>query len=131
MTTFFFQIKRQQLAVIFTVLAIPVSSLFGQLPTFKGQTVTGILTQTGTVNMKQLSNVAASSNGASAAASTAVSPAKAETHVRPILRPPVGNSGPFFDVAPVTPRAETAAAVARPNFRGFTGLTHLDQRTAR
>ena len=132
MTTFFFQIKRQQLAVIFTVLAIPVSPLFGQLTTYKGQTVPGILTQAGKVNMKQLSNAAASSGGASAAASTAVSATKnGEIHVRPILRPPVGNSGPFSDVAPVTPRAEAAAAVAQPVFRGFNGLTHLDERTAR
>src|SRR5437764_13512241 len=98
MTTCFFQIKRQQLAVICTVLAIPVSSLFGQVTTYKGQTVTGTLTQAGTVNMKQLSTAAASVPGGSAASSTGVSPAKGETHVRPVLRPPARNSGPFSDV---------------------------------
>jgi hypothetical protein len=128
MTTFFFQIKRQQLAVIFTVLTIPVSSVFGQLATFKGQTLTGTLTQAGTVDMKGVANA----NASPATASTAVSPANdAEIHVRPVLRPPVQNSGPYFDVAPVTPRAETATIVAQPVFRGFNGLTHLDQRTAR
>jgi hypothetical protein len=45
----------------------------------------------------------------------------------PRLRPPVKNNGPVIDRAPATGFSANAAA-ALLNFRGFTGLTHLDQR---
>jgi hypothetical protein len=48
-----------------------------------------------------------------------------------MLRPPVQNSGPYSDVTPFTPRAEVAGTAVSPVFRGFNGLTHLDQRFAR
>src|SRR5204863_8765641 len=62
---------------------------------------------------------------------SAASSAGAEIHPnrRPVLRPPVRDSGAPLDRAPAAPQA--AATAPTPSFRGFTGLTHLQQRTAR
>src|SRR5207237_4574951 len=66
------------------------------------------------------------------APTSAASSAGAEIHPnqRPVLRPPVRDSGAVLDRAPAAPQA-AAAGAPTPSFRGFTGLTHLQQRTAR
>ena len=118
-------IKRPWLATCVAVFAVvlPVAS-FAQLPSFKSQNVTGSLTSAGTVNVKELAD--ASTPAASVSASAAEA-----NHVRPVLRPPVQNTGLVVDRVPSTSRAESLAATAQLNFRGFNGLTHLDQRLAR
>src|SRR6266536_1130503 len=118
-------IKRPWLATCVAVFAVvlPVAS-FAQLPSFKSQNVTGSLTSAGTVNVKELAD--ASTPAASVSASAAEA-----NHVRPVLRPPVQNTGLVVDRVPSTSRAESLAATARLNFRGFNGLTHLDQRLVR
>jgi hypothetical protein len=130
MNALFPPIKLARIAFGAAVLAVllPFSSLLAQQANFKSQNLTGSLMPSGTVNMKELSE-AAPANASAAIASapdTEVNP-----NQRPVLRPPVRNSGPYSDVAPLTPRAETAGTIERPVFRGFNGLSHLDQRTAR
>jgi len=119
--------KRAQLAICgaVLVLVLPVSSLLAQLPSFTGQKLTGSLTAVGTVNVNELAETTAST------APAARSGIDVNPHLRPVLRPPVRDAGPLIDRAPSTPLAETLPAIQQLNFRGFNGLTHLDQRTAR
>jgi hypothetical protein len=119
--------KRAQVAICAAVLVLvlPVSSLLAQLPSFTGQKLTGSLTADGTVNVNELAETTAST------APAARSGIDVNPHLRPVLRPPVRDAGPLIDRAPSTPLAETLAAIQQLNFRGFNGLTHLDQRTAR
>src|SRR5204862_432614 len=48
----------------------------------------------------------------------------------PVLRPPISNAVPTINQAPAAAAAGPVAGPTPP-FRGFTGLTHLQQRTAR
>jgi hypothetical protein len=88
---------------------------------YTGRNITGELIRGQRVNISELAN-APTAQASSAGA-------EIQRHREDALRPPVHNSGPVTDRAP----AETVAAAAAPtpSFRGFTGLTHLQQRTAR
>src|SRR5207249_4101751 len=87
---------------------------------YLGRNISGELVRDSSVNLTQLAS----------APTAQVSSAGAEiqTHRHDALRPPVQDSGTLTDRAPAAP---AAAAVLTPSFRGFTGLTHLQQRTAR
>lgn len=123
----FLPFKRAQLVTCAAalVLALPVSSLLAQLPTYTGQKLTGSLAAVGTVNVNDLAETAAST------APAARSGIEANPQRRPVLRPPVRNAAPAVNRTTSTPLAETLATIPPLNFRGFNGLTHLDQRTAR
>ena len=121
--------NRRALAMfLVALLALPVSLLLAQgTPPlakpgkYTGRNITGDLVRGPSVNISQLAS----------APTSAVSSAGAEiqTHRKDALRPPIHDSGPVVDRAPAAPLAPEAAAT--PSFRGFTGLTHLQQRTAR
>ena len=110
------------------LLALPVSLLFAQGTSpvakpgkYTGRNITGDLVRGPSVNIAELAS----------APTSAASSAGAEIHPnrRPVLRPSVRDSRAPLDRAPAAPQA--AAAAPTPSFRGFTGLTHLQQRTAR
>ena len=110
------------------LLALPVSLLFAQgTPAltkpgkYTGRNITGELIQGQRVNISELAS-APTAQASSAGA-------EIQQHREDALRPPVHNSGPVTDRAPAEPVA--AAAAPTRSFRGFTGLTHLQQRTAR
>jgi hypothetical protein len=123
----FVRSKRIQLTFCAAVLALvpAVSTLLAQIPKFTGQKLSGSLTTIGTVNLNELAE-----NAASVAPGTKRGP-EANPHLRPVLRPPLRQAASSADVAPSTPLAETIAAVPQLHFRGFNGLSHLDQRLAR
>ena len=122
--------NRRALAIfLVALLALPVSLLFAQgTPPlakpgkYSGRNITGDLVRDPSVNIAELAS----------APTSAASSAGAEIHPnqRPVLRPPVRDSGAVLDRAPAAPQA-AAAGAPTPSFRGFTGLTHLQQRTAR
>jgi len=110
------------------LLALPVSLLFAQGTSpvakpgkYTGRNITGDLVRGPSVNIAELAS----------APTSAASSAGAEIHPnrRPVLRPSVRDSRAPLDRAPAAPQA--AAAAPTPSFRGFTGLTHLQERTAR
>src|SRR6266566_5148816 len=110
------------------LLALPVSLLLAQgtPPVAKpgkytGRNITGDLVRGPSVSIAELAS----------APTSAASSAGAEIHPnrRPVLRPSVRDSRAPLDRAPAAPQA--AAAAPTPSFRGFTGLTHLQERTAR
>ena len=111
------------------LLALPVSLLFAQgTPPFTkpgkytGQNISGELVRGQNVNLKELAT--------SPLAGTKANGAEIQqTQRRDALHPPVQDSGPVVDRVPAAPAA--AVAGPSPSFRGFTGLTHLQQRTAR
>ena len=121
--------NRRTLASFLTaLLVLPVCVLFAQgtpSPTkpgkYTGRNITGDLIRGPSVNIAELAS----------APTSAASSAGAEIYPnrRPALRPPVRDSGAVVDRAPAAPQA--AAAAPTPSFRGFTGLTHLQERTAR
>ena len=121
--------NRRTLASFLTaLLVLPVCVLFAQgtpSPTKPGKytarNITGDLIRGPSVNIAELAS----------APTSAASSAGAEIYPnrRPALRPPVRDSGAVVDRAPAAPQA--AAAAPTPSFRGFTGLTHLQERTAR
>lgn len=121
--------NRRTLASFLTaLLVLPVCVLFAQgTPsptkpgTYTGRNVTGDLIRGPSVNIAEL---ASASTSAASSAGAEIYPNR-----RPVLRPPVRDSGPVVDRAPAAP--QPAAAAPTPSFRGFTGLTHLQQRTAR
>jgi hypothetical protein len=88
---------------------------------YTGRNISGDLVRGPSVNIADLTS----------APTSAASSAGAEIYPnrRPVLRPPVRDSGAVLDRAPAAP--QPAAAAPTPSFRGFTGLTHLEQRTAR
>ena len=88
---------------------------------YAGHVVTGDLVRNATVNMTQLASAPAEP---ASKAGTEISPNR-----RPVLRPPVRDSGAVIEQMPAAPLAPAVGPT--PNFRGFTGLTHLEQRTAR
>jgi hypothetical protein len=113
-------------AVLTVLLSFP--SVLAQQTSFKSQKLTGSLVPSGTVNLKQLSEAAPANASATIAGARDV---EINAKRRPVLRPPVRNSGPYSDVAPLTPRAEAVEVARQVVFRGFNGITHLDERTAR
>src|SRR3989440_12241061 len=120
---------RRTLALFLSaLLVLPACVLFAQgTPplskpgNYTGRNITGELIRNQRVNISQLAS----------APTGQVSSAGAEIqrHREDALRPPVHDSGAVIDRVPATPAA--AAAAPTPSFRGFTGLTHLQQRTAR
>jgi hypothetical protein len=130
MDALFLPIKFARFAFGAAVLAVllPFPVVLAQQASFTSQNLTGSLVPSGTVNMKQLSEAVPAN------ASVAIPSARdieLKPNQRPVLRPPLRNSGPYSDIAPLTPRAEAAETAGRPLFRGFNGITHLDQRNAR
>jgi hypothetical protein len=121
--------RRASLAFAAALILLPVCLLFAQATPqqatpgkYTGRVIRGDLVREGTVNLTQLAN----------APSEPTSKAATEIHPnrRPLLRPPLRESGAVLERAPA-PLAPEATPTATPRFRGFTGLTHLDQRTAR
>jgi hypothetical protein len=114
---------------LFAVLVLlPVCGLFAQgTPPlakpgkYPGRNITGELIRNQRVNISQLAS-APTAQASSAGA-------EIQRHHEDALRPPVRDSGGVISRVPVAPAA--AAAAPTPSFRGFTGLTHLEQRTAR
>jgi len=120
--------RRALATFLVALLALPVSVLFAQgTPAltkpgkYTGRNITGELIRGQRVNISELAS-APTAQASSAGA-------EMQQHHEDALRPPVHNSGPVTDRAPAEPVA--AAAAPAPSFRGFTGLTHLQQRTAR
>ena len=121
--------NRRALASFLTALFIlPACVLFAQgTPAlakpgkYTGRNITGELVRGQRVNLSQLAS-APTAQASSAGA-------EVQRHHEDALRPPVHDSGAVIDRVPATPAA--AAAAPTPSFRGFTGLTHLQQRTAR
>lgn len=121
--------NRRALASFLTaLLVLPACVLFAQgTPSltkpgkYPGRNITGELTRNQRVNISQLAS----------APTEQVSSAGADIqrHREDALHPPVRESGAVISRVPAAPLA--AAAVSTPSFRGFTGLTHLQQRTAR
>ena len=89
---------------------------------YTGRVITGDFVRQATVNMTELAGAQAER---AAKTGTEIHPNR-----RPLLRPPLRESGAEMERAPA-PLAAEATPTATPNFRGFTGLTHLDQRNAR
>jgi hypothetical protein len=120
--------RRALATFLVALLALPVSLLFAQgTPALRkpgnytGRNITGELIRGQRVNISELAN-APTAQASSAGADI-------QRHREDALRPPVRDSGGVISRAPVAPLA--AAAAPTPSFRGFTGLTHLEQRTAR
>jgi hypothetical protein len=121
--------NRRALASFLTaLLVLPAWALFAQgTPSltkpgkYPGRNITGELVRNQRVNISQLAS----------APTEQVSSAGADIqrHREDALHPPVRNSGGVISRMPAAPLA--AAAAPTPSFRGFTGLTHLQQRTAR
>ena len=88
---------------------------------YAGHVITGELVRDGIVNMTQLASASA--------APTSKAGTEIALNRRPVLRPPVRDSGAVIDRMPAAPLAPAVGPA--PNFRGFTGLTHLEQRNAR
>src|SRR5438067_4073904 len=89
---------------------------------YTARNISGELVRDSSVNISELAS----------APTTQAASAGADTHRlrQDALRPPIHDSGPVvLDQAPATPAA--AVASPTPSSRGFTGLTHLQQRTAR
>ena len=122
--------KRRPSVISLTTFALlSVTLLFGQPTppqpttlTYTGNVITGELVRQGTVNLTQAANAPAEPT----------SKAGKEIHPnrRPLLRPPLHQSGVELERAPA-PLAPQASPTATPNVRGFTGLTHLEERNAR
>jgi hypothetical protein len=94
----------------------------GTLGKYTGHVVTGDFVRQGAVNLTQLANAPSEP--------TSKAGKEIDPNRRPLLRPPVRDSGAVLERVPA-PLAPEAAPTATPNFRGFTGLTHLEQRSAR
>jgi hypothetical protein len=88
---------------------------------YTGRNITGELIRGQRVNISEVAN-APTGQVSSAGADI-------QRHREDALRPPVRDSGAVISRVPAAPVA--AAAAPTPSFRGFTGLTHLEQRTAR
>ena len=120
--------RRSSLTFLAALVVLPGCLFFAQATPpvaqpgkYAGHVVTGDLVRNATVNMTQLASAPAET---ASKAGTEISPNR-----RPVLRPPVRDSGAVIEQMPATPLAPAVGPT--PNFRGFTGLTHLEQRTAR
>lgn len=97
------------------------------LTTFTGQQMTDKLVPVATVNVAEL----AKTPGETVIATGGPEFKASETDEED-LRPPMKHTGrEYSPPEPSTARAGTFAGLRNPDFRGFNGLTHLDQRTAR
>ena len=121
--------RRSSLAFVVALILLPGCLLFAQATpplaqpgNYTGRAITGELVRQPTVNMAELASAPAEP---AAKTGTEIHPNR-----RPVLRPPLRESGAEMERAPA-PLAPEAIPTATPNFRGFTGLTHLDQRNAR
>jgi hypothetical protein len=122
--------NRRALATFLTaLLVLPACVLFAQgTPPlakpgkYTGRNISGELVRDSSVNISELAS-APTAQASSAGADT--QPLRQDA-----LRPPIHDLGPgVVEQAPAAPAA--AVAGPPPSFRGFTGLTHLQQRTAR
>jgi hypothetical protein len=121
--------NRRVCASVFSALVLlPVCVLLAQgtPPLAKpgkyiGRNISGELVRESKVNISQL---ASAPMGQASSAGVEI-----QSHREDALRPPIRDTGPVVDRAPAAPAA--AAGGPTPSFRGFTGLTHLQQRTAR
>jgi hypothetical protein len=88
---------------------------------YTSQDISADVTANSVVNVKQLATASTGSAGS----------AGGEVHANrfPRLAPPMRNLGPAIDQAPMTALASVPDSMHL-LFRGFTGLTHLDQRLA-
>jgi hypothetical protein len=121
--------NRRALASFLTaLLVLPACVLFAQgTPSltkpgkYTGRNITGELVRNQRVNISELASAptAQASSGGT----------EIQRHREDALHPPVRNSGGVISRMPAAPLA--AAAAPTPSFRGFTGLTHLEQRNAR
>ena len=120
---------RRTLALFLSaLLVLPACVLFAQgTPSltkpgkYTGRNITGELIRNQRVNISQL---ASAPTGQVSSAGADI-----QRHREDALHPPVRDSGAVISRAPAEPLS--AAAAPTPSFRGFTGLTHLQQRTAR
>ena len=107
------------------VLVLPASSLFAQGVNLKNSP--GLVTFTGKTNYASLM--------ASGGANTTTAPRQPEAdNAFPMLRPPVKNAGQAVsqhNVATPIVNGASPDSTVTPLVRGFTGLRHLDSRTAR
>jgi hypothetical protein len=122
--------RRSSLISVAALILLPGCLLFAQATPplakpgkYTGRVITGDLVREATVNISKL---ASAPGEPTSKAGTEIYPNR-----RPVLRPPVRESGAPIEQAPAVPLAPEATPTATPNFRGFTGLTHLEQRTAR
>ena len=120
--------RRSSLTFLAALVVLPGCLFFAQATPpvaqpgkYAGHVVTGDLVRNATVNMTQLASAPAET---ASKAGTEINPNR-----RPVLRPPVRDSGAVIEQMPAAPLAPAVGPT--PNFRGFTGLTHLEQRTAR
>ncbi len=89
-----------------------------------GRNLSGSLVSSGVVNVGEVAKTRPSEEVATAGPEF--------SNLLPELRPPMQHTGREVSPRiPSTPRADAVAAATQRNFRGFNGLTHLDQRTAR
>ncbi len=109
---------------IFLAVVLPIPSLLADSAKYPMQNLTGSLTRVGSMNVSELANT-------STAATAATRGPEANPYRRPVLRPPVRDTGVVPDRVASTPLAAAVNASASFDFRGFNGLTHLDQRLAR
>lgn len=125
-----FASNNRRVCVLFfaALVLLPVCVLFaeGTPPLAKpgkytGRNISGGLVRESSVNISQLASAPTAQ-----ASSAGV---EIQSHREDALRPPIRDSGLVVDRAPAAPAA--AAGAPTPSFRGFTGLTHLQQRTAR
>ena len=121
--------NRRALASFLTALLIlPACLLFAQgTPPlakpgkYTGRNISGELVRDQRVNISQLASAPT--------AQVSSAGADIQRHREDALHPPVRDSGAVISRVPAAPVA--AAAAPTPSFRGFTGLTHLQQRSAR
>jgi hypothetical protein len=120
--------RRSSITFLAALILLPGCLLFAQATPplaqpgkYTGEVITGDVVREATVNMSQLASAPAPPTSK---AGTEIHPNR-----RPVLRPPVRDSGAAIEQAPAAPLAPVVAPT--PNFRGFTGLTHRDQRNAR
>jgi hypothetical protein len=121
--------SRSFIAFIAALVLLPACLLLAQATPpltqpgkYPGRAITGELVKQGTVNMAEVASAPAERAGKTG---TEIHPNR-----RPLLRPPLRESGAEMERAPA-PLAPEATPTATPRFRGFTGLTHLEQRNAR
>ncbi len=124
-TSPFSSISRAIPVAILAALALPVSSLVAGSVTLKSSP--GLVTYTGTVNYSAM--MASTSGHTPALASLPES-----INAFPMRRPPITGAGQkVVSHNAATPMADVATqnSTVTPLVRGFTGLRHLDSRTAR
>lgn len=106
-------------------LAAGLSAAQAETPTFAGQMMPGKLVPAATVNVGEVAKTPEIGE-----ISTAGQEVVKEADEN--LRPPMAHTGRVISPRmPSTPRAAAPNSSAPLDFRGFNGLTHLDQRSAR